>query len=357
MSLLSKYSLALSLSSIADPVRNKLDATVHHFSYLVALSTITVAVGVLMEGVELAHAIFEWRKRKRREKRERIQLEELRQVFSVSEGKRKLSKSHSEEPTWAKLILRVGLILVAIGVVGEWRYGGKLEDAHDAVHQYDLGKILEANQKAGEAAVSAKTAHDEADAVKLETDAIQNRLDAASKQLGIIEKQVRVQGPRWKILADNKDRFIRDLKPFSPAKITILICGQGVSPTEQLGTEQRLLNLLGKPGPNWTAANWETGYEKWSMCPNTSSNGLQMTISGSAGDGLKKAATALKDELLGLGISAGLHIVPAEQWHFWAALGTDSPEARAAQDPTKIFLLVAPNAMVKSAKPSTRLPK
>jgi hypothetical protein len=161
-SLPSRYSLALSLFSISDRVRDALDATVRHFSHLVVLSTIAVATGVLMEGVELAHATVEWRKRKRREKRNLIQLEELREIIPVGDGTKKSPKSHSEEPIWAKFILRVGLILVVIGVVGEWRYGAKLDYAHEAVHQYDLEKILAADQKAGDAETSAKEASNEA---------------------------------------------------------------------------------------------------------------------------------------------------------------------------------------------------
>jgi hypothetical protein len=188
MSLLSRYSLALSLSSIDDPVRDNLNATVRHFSHLVALSTIAVALGVLMEGVELAHAVLEWRKRKRREKRERIQLEELRQVVPVSEGKRKLPKSHSEEPIWAKAILRVGLILVVIGVVGEWGCGAKLEEAHNAVHEYDLAKLTEADQKAGDAAKSArdllgKYKAAEQEIIELKAAKLPRRLSSEQKEL------------------------------------------------------------------------------------------------------------------------------------------------------------------------------
>ena len=161
---LSRYSLALSLSSIPDAVRDKLDTTVRHFSHLVALSTITVALGVLLEGIELVHVAIEWRKRKRREKRERSQIDELRRFVPIRTELRKFSKPHSEEPIWAKRILRVGLILVVVGVVGEWRCGAKLEDAHNAVHTYDLEKIREADEKAGDAATSAKTARAEADA-------------------------------------------------------------------------------------------------------------------------------------------------------------------------------------------------
>jgi hypothetical protein len=156
-SLLSSHSLALSVSFITDPIRDGLDAKVRHFSHLVGWSTITVAIGVLLEGVELVHVFNEWRKRKRRKKIERVQLKELRQVVPIGVPRR-LSRSHSEEPPWVKLVLRIGLILVVIGVVGEWRCGARLEDAHDAVHVYDLEKLREANDKAGNAATSATEA-------------------------------------------------------------------------------------------------------------------------------------------------------------------------------------------------------
>lgn len=84
-----------------------------------------------------------------------------------------------------------------------------------------------------------------------------------------------------------------------------------------------------------------------------------MAISGNASEGLEKAAKALRDQLLGLGIATSLQTVPPEQEQFWAAppWGADCLEARAARDPTTIFLLVAPNAMVEAAKPSTKMTK
>ena len=96
VSRLSSLSLTLSGSPIADPVRDRLDALVRHFSDLVGWATITVAVGVVLEGIELAHAAVELRKQKNREKRERIQLEEINQVVPVRAAARKLSSLHPE---------------------------------------------------------------------------------------------------------------------------------------------------------------------------------------------------------------------------------------------------------------------
>lgn len=152
----------LSLPPIADPVRDALDVQVRHFTHLVNLATITVAVGVALEGIEIIHDGIAWAKRKKREKRECSHIREIAEVFPVHDIK-KAPESHSEEPRWVKRTLRIGLIAVVIGVVGEWRYGARLEDAHNAVHQYDLAKIQAANEKAGNADDSAERAGKAAD--------------------------------------------------------------------------------------------------------------------------------------------------------------------------------------------------
>jgi hypothetical protein len=169
-------------SSITDTVRNVLQARVTHASTLVNLATITVALGVALEGVDLLYDAVAWVKRKRRENRERSEFRELALISPVGEIKI-AGESHSDHPKWVKRTLRLGLLFVVAGVVGEWRCGAELEHAHDAVHKYDLAKLTEADQKAGKAADSAKTAHDEVAAVGEEVDAIDERLDAASAEL------------------------------------------------------------------------------------------------------------------------------------------------------------------------------
>jgi hypothetical protein len=225
ISFLSRYSLVLSLSSIPDPVRDKLDATVRHFSHLVALSTIAVAMGVLMEGVELVHATIEWWERKRHKKSELIQLEELRQIIPIGDSVQKSSKAHSEEPIWTKLILRVGLILVVVGVVGEWRYGAKLEDAHEAVHQYDLGQILAADQEAGDAEDSAQ----EAKAAAISTN---EELAKSKKQVAELDndiKALRAQADEirdeiaWRHVSSENAKKMRDATPASLRTLKVAV--------------------------------------------------------------------------------------------------------------------------------------
>jgi hypothetical protein len=155
----------LLLSLISDPIRDQLQARADHLSVLVGWANITVAIGVAFEGIEICHDIVAWAKRKRREKRELIVLKELAEIFPVSKATR-ATGSHSDEPRWVKRLLRIGLIIVVIGVVGEWRCGAKLEDAHNAIHEYDVAKLTAAEKAAGDAAIFARIAHEEADAVK-----------------------------------------------------------------------------------------------------------------------------------------------------------------------------------------------
>jgi len=156
---LSSLLLTSSLSPSEDPARAVLQARADHFSNLVTWSTVVVAIGVALEGVEIVHDGIVWIKRNRREKRELILLKEVAETFPSDETKRQ-TELHSDHPRWVKRVLRLGLIAVVIGVVGEWRYGAKLEDSHNAIHKYDVEKLTAAENKAGDAARSAKDAHD-----------------------------------------------------------------------------------------------------------------------------------------------------------------------------------------------------
>jgi len=250
----------------------------------------------------------------------------------------------------AKVAAFVGWILIIAGLFGELRSNSKIEDLSASIQQCSDARVTEATLEAGDAAASAKTAHEEADAVKVEAYTIKERLNTASAQLGMIEERVRVQGPRWRILADNKRKFIDHLKPFSGSRVTVLMCGEGISPIEQYGTEQRLLELLGRSG-----SQWEYGYGKWTECSHTSSNGLEIVVGETASEQTKKAATALRDELLGIGIATSLDVVPLGRAKFMASdFGSDSPWAKTVEEPNTIFLLVAPSAMADSAKPNKK---
>jgi len=118
--------------------------------------------------VEIVHDVIAWIKQKRREKREITALKEVAKIFPSSET-RGQTESHSDHPRWVKRVLRAGLIAVVIGVVGEWRYGARLEDSHNAIHKYDVAKLTAAEQKVGDAAISAQIAEDASKVAKKES--------------------------------------------------------------------------------------------------------------------------------------------------------------------------------------------
>src|SRR5690348_11427644 len=94
---------------------------------------------------------------------------------------------------WVPIWGIMGGVLVVGGVAGEMYVGfaaSRVESRlRDANHQNEAWLTKEA----GDAATSAKTAHDEADVVSKKTYAIQERLDGASRQLNGVEEQVRIQ--------------------------------------------------------------------------------------------------------------------------------------------------------------------
>jgi hypothetical protein len=185
---LSSLLLALSASPVKDPVRYTLQATANHFSRDVVLATVLVAIGVALEGMELVHVAANWLNRLNRRRHDRAELTELGEVFPCGDARGETASLH--EPKWVKVALRLGLILVVIGVVGEWRCGAKLEDAHSAIHQYDLERIAEADKRAGDAAKSATTAHEEADAAGVAAGSAQKKADAVAQKADNLNRQL-----------------------------------------------------------------------------------------------------------------------------------------------------------------------
>lgn len=147
-----------SFSFLDDPARSALDANVRHFSKFVAFATAVVVAGVTLEAIEIVHAIVEWCKRRRREKRDRDQIVELWGVLPVGQL-RQTPKPHSEESKWLKRLLRIGIILVIGGVTGELVYNVKLENAHDEVHEHDLREIANTEGKLRQLQIFALARH------------------------------------------------------------------------------------------------------------------------------------------------------------------------------------------------------
>lgn len=206
-----------SFSPIADPTRDVLDKSIRDFSKLVGWATIAVAIGVALEAIELLHDVVAWLRKRRREKEEVAILKDMADIFPSGDVWDE-AEPKPEHPSWVKRVLRVGLILVVMGVVGEWRCGAKLENAHNDLHQYDLAKITEADQKAGEAKDSAETAHAEADAAKIASkegqkvaNAAKTSASEAQDKIALVSKQAADINDEMKLaLSMLSDRKVRD---------------------------------------------------------------------------------------------------------------------------------------------------
>jgi hypothetical protein len=218
-----------------------------------------VAAGVALELVEPIHDGIAWIKKLRLRKRELADLKEVAEFVPVDVNRRSnRAEPKSDHPTWVKSLGRIGIILVVAGVVGEWRYGGKLEDAHNTIHKYDVALL-------GDAAKSAKTAHDEADAVKIESDALKMRMDVASVELDGIEYRTLLLGPRDKLLfGKRRQKLVDALQPFARQNIdvrvmavrTVILGGRNPSASdfkERDGLANSLIGVLNDA--NWNPPN------------------------------------------------------------------------------------------------------
>jgi hypothetical protein len=266
---------------------------------------------------------------------------------------------------WDKFTALVGGILVTIGVAGELFVTYKASRVETKLR--DNSHKIEAflTQKAGDAATSAKTAHDEANAVKQESAIIEERLEKASTQLADLEQEILLQGPRWGMLKRSEKTFIEALRPFKGQKATVVICGQGE--TERFVFEQVLLDLLRKAG-------WSTGYQSWKGCPTMLSGGNEIYFVSAADtikqwvmpypcsapcpaaneDKLARAGRALCDLLrkLRIGTEAWMESPPRsasdEESFSRARLFFENgipggPAELALREPSTIFILVGPH--------------
>jgi hypothetical protein len=171
----------LSLSSIADQ-SDLWQSQADLFSMLVVRATILVAIGVALEGVEFIHDIASWIKRLWGKKRERAALMEVTEFVPVCEIPVKRRRVHSDaQPVLVKVIGYIGLLLVVVGVIGEWKYGAKFEDAQRHL-------IKAARDAANEAEISAHKARDEADEAEASSKTARNEARAATLLLARLKQ-------------------------------------------------------------------------------------------------------------------------------------------------------------------------
>lgn len=350
----------LSLLSVVCPIRDAMQSRADHLSDSVNTATALVGLGVALELIEPIHDLVTWAKFK---KREFVHRKELADVLPVSALAAKPKYRGEDHPKWVEWAGRIGLILVVVGVVGEWKYGAKLEDAHNALHALDLVQLTAAQIEAGDAADSAASAKASEEALEKKADALDIRLEGASRKLTGIEEQVRVQGPRWRLLEAHKKEFVDALKPFAQ-RFTILECGQKPTVEEdRLG--QDLLSFMGKVnGAGWTPGvpgmgQWPkvAGITHWAECANGAFwyGGNLITFSAEADKTVQHSAQALADVLNEIEISTVIAPTsPGWMPQLIVYLGGDSPQALAVKDPTAVIFLVGANPMFDIAGENKR---
>jgi len=137
-------------------------------------STRLVVIGVLVEGIAVIHELVGIVKHWLQCRNERAHFRTLMEIFPLSQTFVHREPGESHTPTLVKLIAFLGLIAVAIGVAGEWKYEVKFEAATDAIQTFD-------SKQTHDAATSATIARGEADAATLASGKAQNTANAANR--------------------------------------------------------------------------------------------------------------------------------------------------------------------------------
>ncbi len=89
---------------------------------------------------------------------------------------------------WRKILEVFGWILILLGVIGEGVFEGATSIADGFLQDFGDVLLVAAQRDAGNAATSARTAHEEADAVKTEADALKTELSSLKQRT----KQLRI---------------------------------------------------------------------------------------------------------------------------------------------------------------------
>jgi len=206
--------------------------------------------------------------------------------------------------------------------------------------------------KAGEALGKSKEATDAAGKVQREVGAVAKqavdlrlRIEAASKKLDDLDEDIRIQGPRSKLLIDGEKTFVEALKAFKGQKVIMVTCAPRQSPVqtdEEYEFELTLLNRLVEPRPGSApGAGWDVRTGGPYGCKASGwDRGVWVMYSAPA---LKAAAEALGSALNKLKINADTIPMtgPASEY----ARQKRKPDDLAAlfevvaSDPTAIYIL------------------
>jgi hypothetical protein len=215
------------------------------------------------------------------------------------------SKDKPKSETWLAFACT---LFIALGVFGEYRYGGKASEAADKLQQISDEKVAGANQKVEEARKDAEYAKDRASkaderASKNEKEAATLRKRAEDEAMARVEIEQRVA---WRRLTTKQQADIGlHLSKLPPQFVSVWYVGPDMECETFAGDIARALRAtrtwaVGPPGGLIQMA--EGGSFKGPI-PDLVTG---VTVVGTAADPTRAAADAIVKELLGLGFDAAM---------------------------------------------------
>jgi hypothetical protein len=286
-----------------------------------------------------------------------------------------------DRPSIVKLLIEVAsVLLIGIGIAGELgtgieialingalrgngaklrSKGDELRSASDQLLALVTKEARDAADSADSAKTSAKEAQGKLNGVSKQAADLTLRMGAASKKMDDLEEDIRIQGPRSKLLIDGEKTFVELLKPFKLQKIIMVTCSprqSAVQTDEEFGFEVTLLNRLAEPRPGSPpGAGWDVRSGGAYSCKASGVGGGVWVLYGSPA--LKAAAEALSGALNKLKISTNTTLV-GEDASGYARQKRHPDDFMAlcelvASDPTEIYILTGehPRAFNPQPKP------
>lgn len=141
------------------------DARSHDFPRLL-LMTKLVAIGVILEGPELVHGLFN----------------------IVKRARNRPTREHP--PNWIAFVGLVGWILVAIGVAGEFWVDGRVNSDDDNIQSINITLLQDAGASATQARSDANNAYNLAQGASKEADSFETKIVSATNQATDAESQL-----------------------------------------------------------------------------------------------------------------------------------------------------------------------
>jgi hypothetical protein len=250
----SAFRVLSSSSSVHASLRDELTQIRDCFFFLLLACTVLVALGVALEEAD------NWLPSGR------TRLNMLNGTFSPSPW-----------VEWKRRLSRLGWILILLGVVGEGLFEGATSWTDSKLQDWSNTLLLNTEALTGNAAKSAKIAHEEVNAVKGIADAAKKDAEEALVKAKAAEKKL-----AWRDLTPQQQSKIASaVRKFGPKKYSLIIWGNMPEITR---IAEKVLNTLAQA--DWTP-------DGWGFAMGGSANGVLVSTEKGAPTDVAAAADAL----------------------------------------------------------------